>query len=330
MTHGTDFNLVNLFHAENANLTHKDLNTSMDEPENRWNIHLVSYDTLTSRAKPSRNGRLSHCAWSFGIFDESHQFKTKNCVGWSIATNAKIGFTHEVTAMPGFHSLYNWCYQTMWLFSGALDDPEDEMVMEMHVADAMYSAVKSLMHAILTEDQEAQQDAAHRMIQITKPWTISSWSESKLVNGKPLVRIQKEHAHLVDLEWTEDKQGKPKTLVERYTSRGASGRWRVHRWRLACFSLVLGDSEDRNDVSGQWYNEWPLDTWVDSPIFRWLRDTVLPMLVNKSAEYPEPDEDDALHDALVHEPESLKSTLPPALPPQRQSYFVLCQAKLII
>ena len=31
-----------------------------------------------------------------------------------------------------------------------------------------------------------------------------------------------------------------KTLVDRYT---ASGAWRVHRWRLACFSLILGDTE---------------------------------------------------------------------------------------
>jgi len=30
MTHGTDFKLVNLFLAENANLTDEDLNTSID------------------------------------------------------------------------------------------------------------------------------------------------------------------------------------------------------------------------------------------------------------------------------------------------------------
>ena len=41
MTHGTDFKLVNLLHAENVNLTHEDLKTSIDEPENLWNIHLV-------------------------------------------------------------------------------------------------------------------------------------------------------------------------------------------------------------------------------------------------------------------------------------------------
>ena len=45
MTHGTDFTLVNLLHSENANLTHEDLNTSIDEPETRWNIYLVSYDS---------------------------------------------------------------------------------------------------------------------------------------------------------------------------------------------------------------------------------------------------------------------------------------------
>ena len=58
MTFATDFILINLLHAENANLTHEDQNTSIDEPEIRWNIHLVSYDTLTSRAKPSSNGQL--------------------------------------------------------------------------------------------------------------------------------------------------------------------------------------------------------------------------------------------------------------------------------
>jgi hypothetical protein len=45
-------------------------------------------------------------------------------------------------------------------------------VMEKHCTNALYSAVKSLMHAIRTEDQDAQQDVAHWMIQIAKPWTI--------------------------------------------------------------------------------------------------------------------------------------------------------------
>jgi hypothetical protein len=242
-------------HAEDVNVTHEDLNTSIDEADNQWNMHLVLYDTLTSRVKPSSNSQLSYSVWSFGIFDESHWYKTKRSVGWQIAMNANIGFKLQVTATPGFHSLYDWCFQTMWLFSGAPEVPEDETVMEKHGAEALYSAVKSLMHAILTKDKEAQQDAVHRMIQIAKPSMIRRRSESKLANGQPLLRIPMENAHLINLEWNDEEQAQLPTLVERYTLRSASGAWRVHRWRLACFLLVLGDTEDRNDVSGQLYGE---------------------------------------------------------------------------
>jgi SNF2 family DNA or RNA helicase len=100
MTFATDIKLINLLHVENVNLTHEDLNTSLDEPENRWNIHLLSYDTLTSRAKPSTNGQLSYCSWSFGIVDESHRYKTNNSVGWRIAMNARIAFKLQLTATP--------------------------------------------------------------------------------------------------------------------------------------------------------------------------------------------------------------------------------------
>jgi len=67
--------------------------------------------------------------------------------------------------------------------------------------------------------------------------------------------------------------------------------------------------------------EWPLDTWVDSPIFRWLRDTVLPRLFNTPAEYPEPDKDEASNRALLYEPERYKSALPRAPPPQKPVLF---------
>ena len=171
----------------------------------------------------------------FGIFDGSHRYKIKNSAGWHIVMNAKIGFNLQVTATPEFHSLYDWGSPAVCLFSGAPEDPEDNAVMEKHGGEAWYSAVESLMHGIRTKDEEAQQDAAHRMIQIAKPWMIRRWSESKLGNGKPLVRIPKEYAHLIDLEWTEEEQAHLETQVERYTSEGTSGAWRVHRWWLACF-----------------------------------------------------------------------------------------------
>jgi hypothetical protein len=158
------------------------------------------------RAKPSSNGQLSYCAWSFGIFDESHLYKTENSVGWQIAMNAKIAFKLQVTAAPEFHSVYDWCFQMMWLFSGEPEDPEDDTVMEKHCAEALYSAVKSLMHGIRTNSEEAQQVLAHGIVQMTKPWTIRWWSESKVANGTLLVRILKDNAHLIDLEWTEEDQ----------------------------------------------------------------------------------------------------------------------------
>jgi hypothetical protein len=135
-------------------------------------------------------------------------------VGWRIAMNARIAFKLQVTATPGFHSLYDWCFQMMWLFSDAPENPEDETLMDKHRAEALHSEVKRFMHALWTEGQDAQQDAAHRVIQIANPWTIGRWSESKLANLKLLVPIRKENAQLVDFEWTAEGQAKLKTLVE--------------------------------------------------------------------------------------------------------------------
>jgi hypothetical protein len=74
----------------------------------------------------------------------------KNSVRCRIATNARNGFTLQVTGTPGIHSLYDCCYQVMWMLSGAPENTENETVMELHGTDEMYSAVKSLMHAIRT------------------------------------------------------------------------------------------------------------------------------------------------------------------------------------
>jgi len=193
--------------------------------------------------------------------------------------------------------------------------------MEKQSATGLYSAVKSVMHAIRTEHNNAQPDAAHQMIQITMPWTSRRCSELELVYGKPLVRTLKENAHLADLELTEDKQAKLSTLGERYTSWGASRVWWIYEWRLACFSSVLGDTGDRNEVSEQWYDEMPFEPWVDSPLFQWLRDTFLPMFVNSAAEYPESEEDHESNVALLYEPETNQSPLPRAPAPQKAVLF---------
>ena len=104
------------------------------------------------------------------------------------------------------------------------------------------------MHAIRTEDNDCQHDAAHWLIQNAKPLRNNRWSESILTNGKSLVQIPKETQYFIDLECTEEEEVKLMTFADGYTSRGASPMWRVHRWWLACFSSILGNTKDRNDV----------------------------------------------------------------------------------
>jgi len=102
----------------------------------------------------------------------------------------------------------------MWLFSEVPKDSEDCAVIQYPGVDTIYSAVKVLMHAILTEDKESLQDCVHQIIHIAKPRMIRRWSESKLANGRPVAPIQQENAHLIDFDWTEDKEVTLKTLVE--------------------------------------------------------------------------------------------------------------------
>jgi hypothetical protein len=77
MTELTNFKLVNMFHMQNTILTCDYQNSSIDEPKTLLNINLVSFDMLTSRAKPSRIGQYSYSAWCFLVFDQSCCYKTQ-------------------------------------------------------------------------------------------------------------------------------------------------------------------------------------------------------------------------------------------------------------
>ena len=95
----------------------------------------------------------------------------------------------------------------------------------------------------------------------------------------------------------------------------------VQRWWLARFSLVLRDMEDRHNVSEQRYAEWALDIWVEVPIFRWRRETLLPIVVDEPAEYPKHDEDDLSTEALLSEQERHENALSSAPPLQKAILF---------
>jgi hypothetical protein len=80
---------------------------------------------------------------------------------------------------------------------------------------------------------------------------------------------------------------------------------------------VFGDTEHRHDAFVQWHDEFQLDTWVESPIFPWLRETLLSMLVKGPAEYPEPDQDNASRETLL--PEERNDNAPPSAPPRQNA-----------
>lgn len=70
LTCSTAFIPVNLPNAYDMNLLHEALSTSTEKPEHPWNIHLVSYYTITARAKPANNGQLSHNSRRIVNFNE--------------------------------------------------------------------------------------------------------------------------------------------------------------------------------------------------------------------------------------------------------------------
>jgi hypothetical protein len=143
-----DYKLLNIFHIRNANLTHNDLNARIDKQENWWNVHNDSYSTLKSRATLLGNGRLSYCLWSIGMFIQSHQFKAKNGECWWIAINASVRLKLQATAIWRFNSIFDSCYQMMWLLSGASEDLENNTVLERHGAEIPYSTTMSILHAM--------------------------------------------------------------------------------------------------------------------------------------------------------------------------------------
>ncbi|KAF8537453.1 hypothetical protein BDD12DRAFT_806924 [Trichophaea hybrida] len=172
MSHNTDFTIIDLLEPNHYNLTNEDLNASADEPERKWKIHLKSYNTLTARAKLNCQRQLTKCTWSVAIFDQSHRYKGCDFQGWSVAVEAKIGVKLQVTVTPAYNMLNDRGNQTIWWLSGAPIRPEDNTLMELHGADALHMAVRSLTQGIRSDDDEAQKAAAEQIIRIAKPWTI--------------------------------------------------------------------------------------------------------------------------------------------------------------
>jgi len=188
MTHETDFKFVNLLHPENVNLTHKALNTSITEPVNWWNMHLVSYDTITSRTTLSSNGQCPHYSWSIEISDVSQWYKTKCSVGRKIALNPRIRFIHQLTAIPEFHSLYNCSFQIRWLFLRCSWGSRVSYCDGKHSAVSLYSTVKSCMNAIQNEATTLNRICHHGWCKLQSPGRSGGGQNQYLQWGSHFIR----------------------------------------------------------------------------------------------------------------------------------------------
>jgi len=124
-------------------------------------IHIICYH-------PERECQLIANSWTLIAvvrnFDDYCLHRIKNSVVWQIVINARIPFNLQVKAIPGYQSLFDCCYWTIWVISGESNHPENNTIMEKHCAVAWYSTVQRLMHAICIEGNDAQQGAMHWMI----------------------------------------------------------------------------------------------------------------------------------------------------------------------
>ena len=260
ITHGTRFAIRDLSAEGGSELRHTHLNFSMNHLACMWNIHVITYNAITERSQrnPSSSPRqLTDCTWKWGIFDESHRYKTPKSIGWKVAMEAKIGFKVQVTTTPAYHSLRDWTNISRSLFDipNEVEMPDS---VSYHGPIALAKAVANVQREVSKAlPLDKQQAAAQAMIEVVRPWTIRRWTESKLESGAPLVAIPTEIIHQVTLEWTPEEQEHLAAVAKRLKEQALTDLcgwvvWRVHRWQLACFTFPLKKVIAMVTISGRW------------------------------------------------------------------------------
>jgi hypothetical protein len=103
---GTPFSVSNLCTEDAGKLTHAHLKFCIQHLKIWWDIHVITYHTFTSRLQRHENEihhQLINCQWSWEICDEIHCFKGLKSKGWSVASEAQMGFQVQVTVMLAYH-----------------------------------------------------------------------------------------------------------------------------------------------------------------------------------------------------------------------------------
>ena len=113
---------------------------------------------------------------------------------------AKLGFMVQVTATPAYHLIRDWTNISRWLFviPNEVEIPDSVSYYgPIALAIVVVNVQRAVLKALSLNEQQA---AAQETIEVVRPWTIRSWTESKLAPGAPLMAIPTEIVHQVTHE----------------------------------------------------------------------------------------------------------------------------------
>src|ERR1700709_2831873 len=181
----------------------------------------------------------------------------------------------QLPGTPMYHNVNSWVVQADWFFAQVDEEARLRQGPE-RLRDVLASARTGEIS--LEEAYMALKTIAH-------PWLIRRWAESKTVDGQPLVVLIPHVTEDVRLSYTEEEGARLKEFITtlKDDKRGHVATV-IHEWRLACLSMDLpGNDTLTNGADVQYRQEWDQDTHSPGPAIRWLRDTLVPILLGEGA-----------------------------------------------
>ena len=266
---GMGLKLINL--NADPTLTSDDLNLAMGQPERGLAIHLISYTTYRGR----HTRALAGCCWGTGIFDESHNVRSRSTILYRALMEMEIRGKFQLTGTPMYHNVNSWVVQADWLFSQVDEEASLQQGPE-RLRDVLASAKKG---------EISLEEAYLALKKIAHPWLIRRWAESKTADGQPLLALIPHLTEDVRLSYTEEEGARLQEYITTFKAeRNNQVAMVIHEWRLACLSMDLPGNDTLTEGTEVHYRrEWNEDDHSPGPAIRWLGNTLVPILLGEGA-----------------------------------------------
>ena len=275
LSEGTGAMITNLNLGPNRSLTSESLNFKPEFPERGQVIHLISYETFRTRSRAG--GNLASCVWGLGIFNESHNVRSKRTLTFDALFCAEVGGKFQLTGTPIYLNVHSWVTQTEWLFSKI-----DKDVCGQHGPERLHEVLAAAQAGTIEMDEVylSLKTTAH-------PWMIRRWAETKGADGKPLVAKEEHVIEDVRLAYTIDELVRFYSYITNLKAeRSDHISTVIHEWRLACLSMSLAENDtvyrDGEDQY-QYRQSWDCESYHAGPAIRWLKKKLVPILLGEPA-----------------------------------------------